>query len=91
VAEGRRALVRLLNAVLTELAGRHGAVVADVRAHFFGHGSAVGDPAQVQARPANRDLWYCGVVEPNAWGAHEIRSVWWNTLTESGWPSPLTG
>jgi lysophospholipase L1-like esterase len=81
------ALVRSLNAVLTEMAGRHGAVVADVHAHFFGHGSTAGDPAQAQARPANRDLWYCGVVEPNAWGAHEIRSVWWNTLTGYGWLS----
>jgi lysophospholipase L1-like esterase len=79
------ALVQQLNAMLTDMAGRHGAVVADVHAHFFGHGSTAGDPAQVQARPANRDLWYCGVVEPNAWGAHEIRSVWWNTLAESGW------
>jgi lysophospholipase L1-like esterase len=83
------ALIQSLNTVLSEMAGRH-ADVADVHAHFFGHGSTAGDPAQTQARPANRDLWYCGVVEPNAWGAHEIRSVWWNTVTESGWLPPLT-
>jgi lysophospholipase L1-like esterase len=80
-------LVRALNAVLTELANRHGAVVADVHAHFMGHGGAAGDPGQPDPRPANRDLWYCGVIEPNAWGAHEIRRTWWQAITEAGWLS----
>ena len=44
-------LVRALNAVLVELANRHGAVVADVHAHFLGHGSAVGDPGQPDPCP----------------------------------------
>ncbi len=81
-------LVRALNAVLTALAGRHGALVADVHGHFRGHGSAAGDPGQPDPRPANRDLWYCGVIEPNAWGAHEIRRVWWETLEGAGALSP---
>ena len=79
--EGPRLLAEL-NSVLAEAAGRHGAFVADVHTHFQGHGVATGDPAQPHPRPANRKLWYCGVIEPNAWGAHEIRSVWWHTLCE---------
>jgi lysophospholipase L1-like esterase len=84
-------LVRALNAVLSHLADRHGAVVADVHAHFLGHGAAAGDPGQPDPRPAQRDLWYCGVIEPNAWGAHEIRRTWWTALTRAGWlPQPGT-
>ncbi len=78
-------LVTRLNDALTGLAARHGAVVADVHAHFLGHGSAVGDPGQPHPRPADRALWYCGVIEPNAWGAHEIRSTWWRALEDAGW------
>lgn len=78
-------LVRTLNAVLADLAGRHGAVVADVHAHFLGHGAAIGDPGQADARPEDRRLWYCGVIEPNAWGAHEIRRTWWQALEQAGW------
>ena len=69
-----------LNAALAGLVHDHGAVLADVHRHFIGHGVNTGDPAQTQARPANRDLWYCGVVEPNAWGAHQIRRTWWQAL-----------
>lgn len=75
-------LLAELNTVLTAAAGRHDAAVADVHAHFHGHGAATGDPAQPDPRPANRELWYCGVIEPNAYGAHEIRSVWWHTLQD---------
>jgi hypothetical protein len=80
-------LVRLLNTALTDLAARHGAVVADVHARFHGHGSAAGDPGQPDPRPVNRALWYCGVIEPNAWGAHEIRCTWWEALDRAGWLS----
>jgi len=80
-------LVRALNATLADLAAHHGAVIADLHAHFLGHGTKAGDPGQPQPRPDNRELWYCGVIEPNAWGAHEIRRVWWQTLDEAGWLS----
>jgi lysophospholipase L1-like esterase len=72
--------VRFLNAALSRLAHRHGAVVADVHAAFLGHGTTSGDPGQPDPRPANRDLWYCGLIEPNAWGAHHIRATWWRAL-----------
>ncbi len=82
-------LVAELNAALTAAAHRHDALVADVHAHFHGHGAAAGDPAQPDPRPADRRLWYCGVIEPNAWGAHEIRCTWWRTLgAASGQESP---
>lgn len=68
------------NATIRALAAEHGALVADIHASFLGHGLSVGNPADYEPRPANRNLWYCGVVEPNAWGAHAIRSVWWETL-----------
>jgi lysophospholipase L1-like esterase len=77
-------LVRELNAALADVAHRHGALVADVHAHFHGHGAAVGDPGQPHPRPRDRRLWYCGVIEPNAWGAHEIRRTWWHALDEAG-------
>jgi lysophospholipase L1-like esterase len=78
-------LVEALNTALTELAGRYGAVVADVHGHFLGHGAAIGDPGQPDPRPADRRLWYCGVIEPNAWGAHEIRRTWWRALSDAEW------
>jgi lysophospholipase L1-like esterase len=72
--------IRSLNATLADLAQRHQAVVADLHGHFHGHGVTSGNPAQTYPRPATRDMWYSGVVEPNAWGAHEIRSVWWRAI-----------
>ncbi len=84
------ALVRALNAELAAVAQRHGAVVADVHTRFLVHGSNTGDPAQHEPQPSNRELWYCGMIEPNAWGVHEIRIKWWQTLPNSGWnPPPL--
>jgi hypothetical protein len=77
--------VRALNTELARLAHRHAAVVADVHAAFHGHGVTSGDPAQPDPRPTNRELWYCGVIEPNAWGAHQIRAAWWHALHDAGW------
>jgi lysophospholipase L1-like esterase len=69
-----------LNQALRALAAAHGALVADVHARFLGHGLATGDPTQPAARPPDRDLWYCGLIEPNAWGASEIRAAFWEAL-----------
>jgi len=77
------ALVQELNAALAGLASRHSAVVADVHSRFLGHGAAAGDPSQGRARPASQDLWYCNMIEPNAWGAHQIRCTWWQALNGS--------
>jgi hypothetical protein len=29
-------------------------------------------------------LWYCGLIEPNAWGASEIRATFWEVLAIDG-------
>jgi lysophospholipase L1-like esterase len=80
------ALERLaeLNQALQALATEHQALVADVHARFLGHGLAAGDPTQPAARPRGRGLWYCGLIEPNAWGASEIRAAFWETLRRAG-------
>jgi lysophospholipase L1-like esterase len=73
-----------LNGALTGLAAAHGALVAEVHARFLGHGIAVGDPTQPAARPADQALWYCGLIEPNAWGASQIRASFWEALQTAG-------
>jgi lysophospholipase L1-like esterase len=73
-------LLAELNRSLGALAAEHGALVADVHARFLGHGLAIGDPAEPEPRPSNRGLWYCGLIEPNAWGASVIRAAFWETL-----------
>lgn len=78
-------MVWQLNTVLRGLAERHGAVVADVHGRFLGHGMNAGNPSGFASRPNNRDLWYCGNIEPNAWGANQIRAAWWQAIDDAGW------
>jgi lysophospholipase L1-like esterase len=82
------ALLAELNRALRTLAEDHQALVADVHARFLGHGLATGNPAQSAARPLDRDLWYCGLIEPNAWGASEIRAAFWATLERADTEQP---
>ena len=77
-----------LNAALRSLADRHGAAVADIHARFLGHGLAAGDPGQADPRPEDRNLWYCDIIEPNAWGAGAVREAFWTAL---GHPAPDDG
>lgn len=72
-----------LNEALRSLADRHGAAVADIHATFLGHGLAVGDPGQSDPRPGDRKLWYCDIIEPNAWGASAVREAFWTALGHS--------
>ncbi|MDQ3764564.1 MAG: SGNH/GDSL hydrolase family protein [Actinomycetota bacterium] len=69
-----------LNAGLRGVAAEHGARVADIHGYFLGHGLRAGNPAQGNPRPANRDLWFCNVIEPNAWGASAVRAAFWDAL-----------
>ena len=62
--------------------------MADIHARYLGHGLATGNPAQSAARPLDRDLWYCGLIEPNAWGASEIRAAFWTTLEQAATEQP---
>ena len=77
-------LLAELNRALRALADEHRALVADVHGRFLRHGLAAGDPTQPAARPPDRDLWYCGLIEPNAWGASEIRASFWEALWSAG-------
>ena len=92
-----------LNDELRAVAEQHQARIAEIHDRFLGHGLTVGNPAQPQPRPADRDLWYCNIIEPNAWGAHAVRASFWHALhtrdqhsharpsehaTDTGPPSP---
>jgi len=66
-----------LNAHVRRLAsGTPRAVLADVYAHFLGHGVAAEE----------RDCWYWrrSLIEPNARGASEVRRVWMDALRAAG-------
>jgi lysophospholipase L1-like esterase len=76
-------LLAELNRAQRMLAEDYQALVADVHARFLGHGLAAGDPTQPAARPPDRDLWYCDLIEPNAWGASQIRTAFWATLEQA--------
>jgi lysophospholipase L1-like esterase len=80
-----QALDRLaeLNQALRALADAHRALVADVHARFLGHGLAAGDPTQPAAHPPDPALWYRELIEPNAWGASEIRAAFWQALASA--------
>jgi lysophospholipase L1-like esterase len=83
------ALIDELNSLLRELAAHHGALVAEIAEEFSGHGLRAGDPAREDPRPAQRDLWFCNVIEPNAWGAGGVRAAFWAAMTRrSAWPAP---
>ena len=73
-----------LNAALRSVARGHGAIVADIHGRFLGHGLHAGDPGQPDARPDARSLWYCHVIEPNAWGADAVRAAFWEALHPGG-------
>jgi lysophospholipase L1-like esterase len=68
VTMGGNDLLAELNQALRRLAKEHRALVADVYGCFLGHGLAAGNPGQSDLHPPNHDLWYCGLIEPNAWG-----------------------
>jgi len=76
------AVVAGLNDRLRAVAAEHGAAVAEIGEHFRGHGILAGDPAQPDPRPPQRDLWFCQVIEPNAWGAGGVREAFWAALRD---------
>jgi lysophospholipase L1-like esterase len=76
-----------LNAALRDVAAAHGARIAEIHRQFLGHGVSAGNPAQPDPRPANRALWYCNVIEPNAWGASAVRAAFWQALDSGVRPS----
>ena len=73
-----------LNDGLRAVAAQHRARIAEIHDRFLGHGLAIGNPAQPEPRPRNRGLWYCNVIEPNAWGADAVRASFWQALRQPG-------
>lgn len=73
-------LLAELNAGLRAAAQQNGARVAEIHGRFLGHGLRAGNPAQSDPRPDDRDLWYCRIIEPNAWGADAVRASFWDAL-----------
>jgi hypothetical protein len=71
------AVIEELNDTLRAVASRGGAVVAEIAESFRGHGVLAGDP-----RPAERDLWFCDLIEPNAWGAGGVRAAFWAAVRD---------
>jgi lysophospholipase L1-like esterase len=69
-----------LNRTLRSVAEDHGATVAEIHERFLGHGLTAGNPAQSDPRPTDSDLWYCNIIEPNAWGASAVRAAFWEAL-----------
>lgn len=66
-----------LNAHIRRIAsGTPRMVLADVYAHFLGHG--------VAAEDADRWYWRRSLIEPNARGASEVRRVWLDALHAAG-------
>jgi lysophospholipase L1-like esterase len=62
-----------MNAHIRRLAaGTPNVVLADVYAHFLGHGASAAEP--------DRWYWRRSLIEPNAAGANEIRRVWRDAL-----------
>ena len=55
-------------------AGTPGVELADVHAHFLGHGASVPEE--------DRWYWRRAPIEPNARGAHEIRRLWLTVLDD---------
>ena len=74
------AWIQQFNETIRQVAASHNALLSDIHAHFLGHGLKAGNPAQSNPQPVNRDLYYCGVVEPNLWGANAIRDLWWQSV-----------
>ena len=66
-----------LNDTLRAVAAAHDAAVAEIAAAFQGHGLLAGNPSRREPRPSARDLWFCHLIEPNAWGADGVRSAFW--------------
>ena len=82
------AVIAELNDALRQVAHGAGASVAEIAQRFAGHGLLAGDAARPDPRPAERDLWLCSVIEPNAWGAGGVREALWSA---AGLPGPRPG
>jgi len=74
---------RSLNDGIRAIADRHSEVsVADVHAHFLGHGKHHEDPRNPHYRADDPSCWVKLRIEPNTRGGSEVRRVFWTSLSE---------
>lgn len=64
-------LLAEFNTAINDVVGEQGATLIDLHAHFNGHGPDAGE-----------DAWLTENMEPTAAGAHEIRRLMWQALSE---------
>lgn len=76
------AILDLFNEVIEEAADDHDAWLADIHAHFLGHGCAAADPGNPHHNPDDPTLWYEQIIEPNGRGASEVRRLFWARVEE---------
>ena len=73
-------LIGRFNAEIEAQAKTYNCHFIDLHQRFLGHGLSVGDPKQPYPMPENTNLWYCGIVEPNFYGAQAICAEWLDTI-----------
>jgi hypothetical protein len=69
------------NTAITEESSAINATVADVHSAFLGHGLHYDETDTPHYDAEDPTLWFRGFIDPNLRGAHEIRRVFWKTLT----------
>ena len=75
-------ILDLFNRTLADAADEHDALIADIHAHFLGHGFAVDDPSHPHHDPDDPTSWYIQRSEANDRGASEIRRLFWQRVEE---------
>lgn len=81
-------LVARANEVVRNAAASRAEVeIADVHAHFLGHGSHAEDEQGLHYQPDDPRPWLKLGIEPNQLGGSEVRRVFWNTL-QARLPAP---
>jgi len=68
------------NEAVREMESTENCMLADIHAHFIGHGLS-------EPNPTERWYWDQSIIEPNARGASEVRRVWFSRLQELGFLS----
>ena len=71
-----------LNEAIDAAASEYDALVADIHAHFMGHGIAAKDEGHPSHDERDPTVWYAEGMVPNDRGASEIRRLFWDGLEE---------
>jgi lysophospholipase L1-like esterase len=76
--------IATFNAEIEKQATAYDCIFIDLHYRFLGHGLSVGEPKQPLPLPNNTNLWYCGIIEPNFFGAQAICAAWIEALEVLG-------